>query len=88
MNATADNPWGLVLYCVIVLGIIYMFMIRPNKKRVAEYQKMIAALKVGNRVMRAGIYGIIKKINEQTINLEVSKGVIIEVNKNAVSTIE
>ena len=63
-------------------------MVRPNKKRMAEYQKMLDSLQVGNRVMAAGIYGTIKKVNEKTIDLEVAKGVVIEVAKNAVAGVE
>ena len=86
--AQQNGFWGMVLYCVVVFGIIYLFMVRPNKKRMAEYQKMLDSLQVGNRVMAASIYGEIKKINEKTIELEVAKGVVIEVNKNAVSLVE
>lgn len=86
--APKDNIWGLVVYCAVIFVIIYFFMVRPNKKRLAEYQKMLENLKVGNRVMAAGIYGNIKKIKEKTIDLEISKGVIIEVNKNAISNVE
>ncbi len=82
------SVWGMVLYCAVLFGIIYLFMVRPNKRRMAEYQKMLDALQVGNRVMAAGIYGTIKKINENTIELEVAKGVVIEVNKNAVAGVE
>lgn len=82
------SVWGMVLYLIVVFGIIYLLMVRPNKKRMAEYQKMLDSLQVGNRVMAAGIYGVIKKINERTIELEVAKGVVIEVNKNAVSLVE
>ena len=62
--APQNGFWGMVLYCVVVFGIIYFLMVRPNKKRMAEYQKMLDALKVGNRVMAAGIYGTIKKIGK------------------------
>jgi preprotein translocase subunit YajC len=86
--APKDNVWGLVLYCLIIVAIIYFFMVRPNRRRMSEYQKMLDSLKVGNRVMAAGIYGTVKKINEKSIELEVSKGVVIEVNKNAVAGIE
>lgn len=86
--AQQNGFWGMVLYCVVVFGIIYLFMVRPNKKRMAEYQKMLDSLKVGNRVMATGIYGVIKKINEKTIEVEIAKGVVIEVNKNAVSSVE
>ena len=88
-NATQTGDWwGLLLYCLIIFAIIYIFMVRPNKKRMAEYQKMLVSLQVGNRVMAAGIYGVIKKINEKTIEMEVAKGVVIEVSKNAVASVE
>ncbi len=83
-----NSSLGLWLYFIAVFLIIYVFMVRPNKKRMAEYQKMLDSLKVGNRVLAAGIYGVIKKINEKTIEVEVAKGVVIEVNKNAVAGVE
>ena len=49
---------------------------------------MLDSLQVGNRVMAAGIYGTIKKVNEKTIEVEVAKGVVIEVAKNAVASVE
>lgn len=87
-TAQQGSVLGMVLYLIVVFGIIYLFMVRPNKKRMAEYQKMLDALKVGNRVMAAGIYGTIKKINDKSIEIEVAKGVVIEVNKNAVASVE
>ena len=86
--APQGSSWGMVLYLCAVFAIIYFFMVRPNKKRMAEYQKMLDSLQVGNRVMAAGIYGEIKKINEKTIEVEVAKGVVIEVAKNAVASVE
>ncbi len=84
-----NGDWfGMLLYCIVIFAIIYIFMVRPNKRRMAEYQKMLDSLKVGNRVMAAGIYGKIKKINDKTIEMEVAKGVVIEVNKNAVASVE
>jgi preprotein translocase subunit YajC len=86
--APKNDTWALVVYCLVIFAIVYFLMIRPNRRRMAEYQKMLDSLKVGNRVMAAGIYGTIKKINEKSVELEVSKGVVIEVNKNAVAGIE
>ncbi len=87
-SATVNNWWGMLLYCLIIFAIIYVFMVRPNKKRMAEYQKMIDALKIGDRVMAAGIYGTIKKINEKSIEMEIADGVVIEVNKGAIANVE
>ena len=84
----ADGRWGMIIYCIAIMAILYLFMIRPNKKRMAEYQKMLDSVKVGNRVLAAGIYGVVKKVNEKTIDMEIAKGVVIEVNKNAIASIE
>ena len=86
--AQQGNAWGMVIYCVAVIAIIYLLIVRPSKKRMAEYQKMLDSLKVGNRVIAAGIYGTIKKIGETTVNVEVAKGVVIEVSKNAIANVE
>lgn len=95
-NVIANNPapagegswFGMLVYCAVVFGIIYFFMVRPTKKRMAEYQKMLDSLTVGARVLAGGIYGTIKKINDKTIELEIAKGVVVEVNKNAVAGVE
>lgn len=87
--AAQTGGWfGMLVYCAVVFGIIYFIMVRPAKKRMAEYQKMIDSLKIGNRVLAGGIYGTIKSINEKTIELEIAKGVVVEVNKNAVAGVE
>ncbi len=83
-----DGMWGMVIYCVVIMAILYLFMIRPNKKRMAEYQKMLDSIKVGNRVLAAGIYGTVKKVNEKSLEIEIAKGVVVEVNKNAVASVE
>lgn len=83
-----DGMWGMVIYCVVIMAILYFFMIRPNKKRMAEYQKMLDSIKIGNRVLAAGIYGTVKKINEKSFGVEIAKGVVVEINKNAVASVE
>ena len=54
----------------------------------AEYKKMLDSLNVGDRVLAAGIYGKIKKIGDTTIDVEIAKGVVVEVSKNAVVNVE
>jgi len=90
-NAAAQpqaGMWGMILYCVIIMAILYFFMIRPNKKRMAEYQKMLDSIKVGNRILAAGIYGTVKKVNEKTLDVEIAKGVVVEISKNAVASVD
>ena len=87
-NSAQGGMWGMVIYCVIIMAVLYFFMIRPNKKRMMEYQKMLDSIQVGNRVLAAGIYGTVKKVNEKSLDVEIAKGVIVEINKNAVASVE
>ena len=82
------NTWSMLIYCLFIMAIMYIFMIRPNKKRMAEYQKMLDSIKVGSRVLVAGMYGVVKKVNEKTMDVEIAKGVVGEMNKNAVANVE
>ena len=82
------NMWTMIIYCWFIMVIFYFLMIRPNKKRMAEYQKMLDSLKVGNRVLAAGIYGTIKKVDGTTIDVEIAPGVVVTVAKNAVANVE
>lgn len=86
--AQTGGTWGMIIYCLFIVVILYLFMIRPNKKRMEQYQKMLDSIKVGNRILAAGIYGTVKKINEKTLDVEIAKGVVVEINKNAVANVE
>ncbi|MDR0804013.1 MAG: preprotein translocase subunit YajC [Rickettsiales bacterium] len=87
--AAGGNSWGLVIYCVVIFAILYFFMIRPNKRKMNEYSKMLAELKVGAKIVCAGgIYGTVKKIDGDKISVEIAKGVVIEIAKQAVINIE
>ena len=80
MNNVAQNGnvWGMVLYMIVIFAVIYLLIVRPNKRRMAEYQKMLDSLQVGNRVLAAGIYGTVKKVRETTVDVEIAKGVVVE----------
>jgi preprotein translocase subunit YajC len=77
--------WMTFVMMGLVFVIFYFFMIRPQQKKQKELQKQREALKKGDKVVTAGgIYGIIKEVNETTFMLEISKEVIIKVDKASV----
>ena len=85
---SASGLSGIWLF-VIILAVLYIIMYLPQRRRQKEYKKMLDSLKVGARVMNAGgIFGKIKKIEEKTLELEIAKGVVIEIAKNSVVNVE
>jgi preprotein translocase subunit YajC len=64
-----------------------MFFIRPQAKRAKNQKKFIEDLQKGDKVVTiAGIHGTINKINEDsTLQVEVSPGSYLKIEKSAVS---
>jgi len=72
---------------LLLFGVIYLFMIRPQLKRQKQERKFVAEIKKGsNVVMTSGIHGKIAEINEEkaTIMLETKAGKI-QFEKSAIS---
>ncbi|MGL5415470.1 MAG: preprotein translocase subunit YajC [Clostridium sp.] len=81
-----------ILFICLAIMPIFVFIIvniingRRMKENIESRKKEIEALKVGIRVMTvSGIYGNIKNIDTEIINLEIAEGIIIEVNKASIA---
>ena len=65
---------GTLFPLLLVFVLMYFMMIRPEKKRRKKEQDMLASLKKGDRVCTiGGIYGTIKSIKDDTIELSVGR---------------
>lgn len=81
----APNPMIQFAPLLIVFGIFYFLMIRPQKKRMEEEKKMIDQLSKGDEVYtKSGIIGTISGLTEKIITLEVSEGVKMKVLRSQV----
>ena len=71
----------------LMIVVFWLFFIRPQAKRAKNQKKFIEDLQRGTKVVTiAGIHGTINKVNEDgTINLEVSPGSYIKMEKASIS---
>ena len=82
---------GLMAYLpfILILVIMYFLMIRPQAKRQKEKQKMLDALKKGDRVVTiGGIHGTVSGLkgkDKKIVNLKVSNNTNISLNRSAIS---
>lgn len=77
-----------VLPFVLIIGIFYLFIIRPQNKKQKETEKMIAALKKGDKVITiGGIHGVVHQAKEKTVIIKVDDGTKIEFNRSAVASV-
>ena len=81
---------GMILYFVVIIGIFYFFMIRPQKKKEKQTKAMLDAMKVGDDILTiGGMYGTIKNIKDDKILIETSKQdkTVVEISRWAVKDV-
>ncbi|MBQ8680000.1 MAG: preprotein translocase subunit YajC [Treponema sp.] len=75
-----------VIMFALFIAIFYFFIFRPQNKKQKETQKMIDALKKGDKVVTiGGIHGIVSATKEKTVIVKVDEGVKLEFNRAAIA---
>jgi preprotein translocase subunit YajC len=73
---------------VLMFGVLYFLMIRPQMKRAKEHKSLIEGLQKGDEVITAGgMLGRISRISDNYVTLEVSNGVEVQVQRPAVQLV-
>ena len=86
-GAGAGSMIGMILWLVIIFGIMYFIMIRPQKKK----ELMLSEVAVGDTVLTiSGFYGTIIDIVDDTVIVEFgnNKNCRIPMQKAAISEVE
>ncbi len=82
------GTWGTVIYFVLIIGIIYFLLIRPQRQRTKKHQEMVNNLALGVEIVSiGGIHGEITRIKDETIWVRVSNNVDIELDKSAIGKV-
>ncbi len=80
------SPFSMLLPILGMLLIFYFLMIRPQQKRQKEVQKMLSAVKKGDRVLTAsGLYGTVAGVKDDVLVLQIADNVKVEMVKSAVT---
>lgn len=79
---------GLLIPTVLIIGIMYFLMIRPQQKRMKEHREMIEAIRRGDTVVTSGgIIGKVAKAEESELQVEIAEGVRIKVLRTSISEV-
>jgi preprotein translocase subunit YajC len=77
-----------MLPIVLMFGLLYFMMIRPQMKRAKEHKGMLDGLKSGDEVIAAGgVLGKIAKIGDAYVDIEIAPNTQIHVQKAAIQTL-
>jgi preprotein translocase subunit YajC len=74
---------------LLIIGVFYMLLIRPQQKRQRELQETIAQLKAGDRVVTTGgIIGTITTVRDTSFLIRSADKSILEIARSAVAGIQ
>lgn len=87
-SASGSLGMSLLPFLAIIV-IFYFFLIRPQNKKQKETQKMLDALKKGDKVITiGGIHGTVSSVKENTVIVKVDDDCKLEFNRTAISSVE
>ncbi|MCA1714797.1 MAG: preprotein translocase subunit YajC [Gammaproteobacteria bacterium] len=79
---------GGLLFPIVLIGIMYFLMIRPQMKRAKEHRAMLEKLARGDEVItNGGIAGTVTEIGDSFISVEIADSVRIRVQKAAIANV-
>jgi len=80
---------GLLVPMVLVFGVFYVLMIRPQQKRQRQLQATIAGLKSGDRIVTTGgLIGTITAVRDTSFLIRSGEKSILEIARSAVAGVE
>lgn len=88
-GGAASDPGMLnFVFLIVIFGIFYFLLLRPQIKRQKEHKKMNGALAKHDEVVTTGgVAGRIVKIDESFITLQIAEGVQVQLQKQAVASL-
>jgi len=82
---------GLILFYVVIFGLMWFLLMRPQKKEQKRLQLMLSELAVGDTVLTtSGFYGVIIDVTENDVIVEFgnNKNCRIPMQKAAITQVE
>jgi len=87
-SSSQGDPFLSFLPLIIIFVVFYFLLIRPQSKKQKEHREMIDTLELGNEVVTAGgLLGKIVEIGDQYLQLEISDGVKVKVQRTTIGAL-
>jgi preprotein translocase subunit YajC len=82
----AESQGNPLIFFVLVFGVFWFFMIRPQVKKQKQERKFREELKKGDKVVSTGgIYGKVVEITDKFVKVDVANGTLLKIDKSCIS---
>ena len=88
---TAAPSGGLgmsLLFPVLLIGVMYFLMIRPQMKRAKEHKEMLGQLNKGDEVLtNGGVAGVVTELGENFVTVEIADNVRVRIQRGSIANV-
>ena len=78
------SQWSFWIMMILIFVVMWLFMIRPQRKQQKELEKFRNVLKKGDKVVTiGGIYGTVDEIKDRTVLIKVDGDTKLKVDRNS-----
>ena len=79
---------GYLIIIVVLFAAMWLFLIRPQRRRQVEQARLQDSIAAGDEILTAGgVYGTVRAIEEDVVQVEVAPGTVIKLDRRAVATV-
>ena len=84
----AGSSLGMLMPLIIMFGIFYFLLIRPQQKKQKEHRDMIASVKRGDKIVTSGgLHGVVTGLTDATLTIEVAPKIRVKVGRGFVASV-
>ena len=85
--AAGGGLFGLLPF-ILMIGVLYFLMIRPQMKRAKEHKSMVDALSRGDEVITGGgIAGKVVEVGDNFVQVEIAANTVVAIQKQSIATV-
>ena len=84
----AGSAVASFLPLILIFGIMYILLIRPQQKKAKDLKAMVEAVRRGDQVLTAGgIIGKVVKVDDNVLEVEIAEGVKVKIAKHTITQV-
>ncbi len=77
---------GYLIIIVVLFAVMWLFLVRPQRRKQVEQAQMQNTLEPGDEVLTAGgIHGTIDRLEDDVVHVEIAPGTVIRVDRRAIA---
>jgi preprotein translocase subunit YajC len=79
---------GYLIILVALFALMWVFLIRPQRRRQAQQSRMQDVLEPGDEILTAGgIHGTVREIEDEIVHVEIAPGTTVRLDRRAVAAV-